>query len=229
MLLLINYLVWITEESITSCLVIKERRKGIKRFLNGKNEIHFSELHILPLIHVNFCFVQDDTENSTLKQLYVKLMAPDRENFPLTTISALQRVCSIKYAFMGFPESVMPLLKYVNCSIVPLPYKTYPISLAMAFSPRSPYTDFWSYRWVSTYKLGLMLSKYLIGCYIMSEKNVLENLAILEDNSWICKSKVTPDHRIVLKKCGSLYTKLVWKGSILFVMTDLVMTLSPPA
>jgi len=97
-------------------------------------------------MHVNFYFVQDETENSTLKQLYVKLMAPDRENFPLTTLGALQRVCGIKYAFIGIPESVMPLLKYVNCSIVPLPYKTYPISLAMAFSPTSPYTDFWSYR-----------------------------------------------------------------------------------
>jgi len=43
-------------------------------------------------------------------------------------------------------------------------------------------------------------------------KKVLENLAILEDNSCICKSKVTPDHRIALKHCGSLYTKLVWKG-----------------
>jgi hypothetical protein len=148
-------------------------------------------------------------------------MAPDRENFPLTTMSALQRVCSIKYAFMGIPESVMPLLKNVNCSIVPLSYQTYPISLAIAFSPSSPYTDFWSFRCVSTYRLGfhmyslnfwMMLSKYLIGCYIMSETKVLENLAILEDNSYICKSKVTPDHRIVLKNCGSLYTKLVWKG-----------------
>jgi hypothetical protein len=128
-------------------LVSYERKKEcIKSLKNGKNENPFSQLHILPLIHVNFCFVQDETENSTFKELYVKLMAPDRENFPLTTLDALQRVCGIKYAFISIPESVMPLLKYVNCSIVPLPYQTYPISLAMAFSPSSPYTDFWSYR-----------------------------------------------------------------------------------
>lgn len=58
---------------------------------------------------------------------------------------------------------------------------------------------------------------------------MLENLAILEDNSCICKSKFTPDHRITLKNSGSLYTKPVWKGSTLIVVTDLVMALSPPA
>jgi hypothetical protein len=63
----------------------------------------------------------------------------------------------------------------------------------------------------------------------MNETKVLGNLAIIEDNSCIWKSKVTPDHRITLKNCGLLYTKLVWKGSTLLVMTDLVMALSPPA
>ena len=63
----------------------------------------------------------------------------------------------------------------------------------------------------------------------MSETRVLENLAVLEDNSCIWKSKLTPDHRITLKNCVSLYTKLVWTGSTLLVMTALVMALSPPA
>jgi len=63
----------------------------------------------------------------------------------------------------------------------------------------------------------------------MTEAKVLKNLAILEYNSCIWKCKVTPDHRITLKNCGSLYTKLVWKGSTLLVMTYLVMALSPPA
>ena len=118
----------------------------MKKLKSGKNEVLFSLWNILPLIHVNFCFVQDETKNNTFKALYEKLMAPDSENFPLTTLGALQRVCGIKYAFIGIPESVMPLLQKVNCSVVPLPYKTYPVGLAMAFSPSSPYTDFWSFR-----------------------------------------------------------------------------------
>jgi hypothetical protein len=73
-------------------------------------------------------------------------MSSDDGNFPATTLGGLQRACSINYAFIAIPENVMPLLKHVNCSIVSLPYKTYPISLAMAFSPSSPYTDFWNYR-----------------------------------------------------------------------------------
>lgn len=76
----------------------------------------------------------------------MKLMAPDRANFPPTALGGLQRVCGVKYAFIAIPEIVMPLLKDVNCSIVPLSYNTYPISLAIAFSPNSPYIDFWSYR-----------------------------------------------------------------------------------
>jgi len=63
----------------------------------------------------------------------------------------------------------------------------------------------------------------------MSEIKVLENLAILEDNSCIWKSKVTPGHRFTLQNCGSLYTILVRKGSTLLFMTDLVMAVSPPA
>jgi hypothetical protein len=73
-------------------------------------------------------------------------MRVDDGNFPATTLGGLQRACSINYAFIAIPENVMPLLKHVNCSIASLPYKTYPISLAMAFSPKSPYTDFWNYR-----------------------------------------------------------------------------------
>lgn len=61
----------------------------------------------------------------------------------------------------------------------------------------------------------------------MSETNMLEILAILGNNLCIWKSTVTPDHnRIILKNCGSLYTELVWKGSALFLMTDLVMASS---
>jgi hypothetical protein len=113
---------------------------------SGKNKMLFFLSHILLSIQVNLCFIQDETDGNIFKELYVKLMEPDRENFPVTALGGLQRVCGIKYAFIAIPESVMPLLKHVNCSIVPLPYRTYPISLAMAFSPRSPYTDFWSYR-----------------------------------------------------------------------------------
>jgi hypothetical protein len=61
----------------------------------------------------------------------------------------------------------------------------------------------------------------------MSETNMLEDLAVLGENSCIWKSTDTPDHRITLKKCGSLCTKLVWKGSTLLVMTALVMALNP--
>jgi hypothetical protein len=91
-------------------------------------------------------FLQDPTDDSIFRELYLKLMRADDGNFPATTLSGLQRVCSTNFAFIAIPENVMPLLKHVNCSVIPLPYKTYPISLAMAFSPRSPYTDFWNYR-----------------------------------------------------------------------------------
>ncbi|PNF31848.1 hypothetical protein B7P43_G08911 [Cryptotermes secundus] len=90
--------------------------------------------------------VSDPKDDSIFRELYLKLMTADEGNFPATTLGGLQRVCNIKYAFIAIPESVRPLLKNVNCSVVPLPYKTYPISLAMAFSSSSPYTDFWNYR-----------------------------------------------------------------------------------
>lgn len=96
-----------------------------------------------------FSFVQDPKDDSIFRELFLKLMAADQDNFPATTLRGLQRVCNIKYAFIATPESVRPLLKDVNCSVVPLPYKTYPISLAMAFSSSSPYADFWNYRCVS--------------------------------------------------------------------------------
>jgi hypothetical protein len=109
------------------------------------------------LVTVLFCFVQDPKDDSIFRELYLKLMTADQDNFPVTTLGGLQRVCNIKYAFIAIPESVTPLLKDVNCSVVPLPYKTYPISLAMAFSPSSPYTDFWNYRRVSVCLLGYVL------------------------------------------------------------------------
>jgi hypothetical protein len=108
------------------------------------------------------CFVQDPKDDSIFRELYLKLMTVDQDNFPATTRGGLQRVCSINYAFIAIPESVMPLLKDVNCSIVPLPYKTYPISLAMAFSPSSPYTDFWNYRRVSICTHLAMRTKYAL-------------------------------------------------------------------
>ena len=73
-------------------------------------------------------------------------MAPDIENFPLESLGGLQRACDMDYAFLAIPESVMPLLSKVNCTIIPLPYKTYPISLAIAFTPDNPYREFISYR-----------------------------------------------------------------------------------
>jgi hypothetical protein len=90
--------------------------------------------------------VQDPQEDDIFHELYRVLMSPDPENFPQTVLQGLQRVCSMKYAFMSIPESAMPLLGQMNCTFVPLPYKTYPISLAIAFSPSTPYRDFWNYR-----------------------------------------------------------------------------------
>ncbi|XP_021913231.1 glutamate receptor ionotropic, delta-2-like [Zootermopsis nevadensis] len=90
--------------------------------------------------------VSDPTDKDIFHEVYSKLMLPDQDNFPRTVLQGLKRICNIRYAFMSIPESVMPLLNQMNCTIVPLAYNTYPISLAMAFSPRSPYTDFWSYR-----------------------------------------------------------------------------------
>jgi hypothetical protein len=107
------------------------------------------EHHTSPIFTALCCFLQDPTDDSIFRELYLQLMSADQDNFPATTLSGLQRVCSINYGFIALPENVMPLLKSVNCSIVPLPYKTYPISLAMAFSPRSPYKDFWNYRQAS--------------------------------------------------------------------------------
>jgi hypothetical protein len=98
-------------------------------------------------------------------------MTADQDNFPATTVGGLQRVCNIHYAFIAIPESVMPLLKDVNCSVVPLPYKTYPISLAMAFSPSSPYTDFWNYRRVSIFThlldMQLKLSDMTLKIFVL--------------------------------------------------------------
>lgn len=103
-------------------------------------------MHFPRFVTALFSFVQDPKDDSIFRELYLNLMTADEGNFPATTLGGLQRVCNIKYAFIAIPESVRPLLKNVNCSVVPLPYKTYPISLAMAFSSSSPYTDFWNYR-----------------------------------------------------------------------------------
>jgi hypothetical protein len=126
------------------------------------------------LVTVLFCFVQDPKDDSIFRELYLERMIADQDNFPATTVGGLHRVCNINYAFIAIPESVMPLLKDVNCSVVPLPYKTYPISLAMAFSPSSPYTDFWNYRLVSIFTHLLDMQLKL--------SDVLENIRSLRPN-----------------------------------------------
>jgi hypothetical protein len=133
----------------------KERQREKKELMNESYKIREKRLRYLFITHfprlvtVLFCFVQDPKDVTIFRELYLKLMTADQDNFPATTLSGLQRACNIKYAFIATLESVVPLLKDLNCSVVPLPYQTYPISLAMAFSPNSPYTDFWNYRRVS--------------------------------------------------------------------------------
>ncbi|KAJ4428518.1 hypothetical protein ANN_24560 [Periplaneta americana] len=92
-----------------------------------------------------FYTVSDDTDVGIFKDVYSRMLL-DQENFPTTTLDGLHRVCKMKFAFMAYPESVLPLIRKVNCSIVPLPYKSYPISLAIAFRANNPYIDFFSYR-----------------------------------------------------------------------------------
>ncbi|KAJ9573684.1 hypothetical protein L9F63_008954 [Diploptera punctata] len=93
-----------------------------------------------------FYTFSDINEDGIFGEVYNKLMAPDPDNFPSDTLGGLQRACNMDYAFVAIPESVMPLLNKVNCTIVPLAYKTYPISLAIAFTPDNPYREFISYR-----------------------------------------------------------------------------------
>ncbi|PSN40369.1 Ionotropic receptor 124 [Blattella germanica] len=93
-----------------------------------------------------FYTFSDEKEDGIFGEIYKKLMVQDPSNFPATTLDGLRRVCSMRYAFFATPESVMPLLGKLNCTIIPLPYKSYPISLAIAFRPDNPFREFISYR-----------------------------------------------------------------------------------
>jgi hypothetical protein len=150
--------------------------------------------HFPRLVTVLFCFVQDPKDDSIFRELYLKLMIADQNNFPTTTLGGLQRVCSIKYAFIAMPESVMPLLKNLNCSVVSLPYKTYPISLAMAYSPSSPYADFWNYRRVSicTHLLDIQLK---LSDMSLKMFTILDFIASLLHK--ISESDISQSHSVV--------------------------------
>jgi hypothetical protein len=84
-----------------------------------------------------------------MKEVYVKLIALDKDNLPITIEEGMQRVCDIdNYAFMTSLDVVLGLLDNITCEITSVLGASIPESLAMSVVERSPYLGLINYKWV---------------------------------------------------------------------------------
>lgn len=93
-----------------------------------------------------------DFQNATdelMKEVYTKLIAPDKDRLPISIQEGMQRVCDANsYAFMTSLDVVLGLLDNITCKISSVPGASVPESLAMSAVKRSSYLGLINYKCV---------------------------------------------------------------------------------
>lgn len=84
-----------------------------------------------------------------MKEVYAKLIAPDKDHLPISIEEGMQRVCDIdNYAFMTSLDVVLGLLDNISCELSSVLGASIPESLAMSVVKRSSYLGLINYKWV---------------------------------------------------------------------------------
>lgn len=75
-----------------------------------------------------------------MREVYAKLIAPDKDNLPISIEEGMQRVCDVNcYAFMTSLDVVLGLLDNITCELSSVLGASIPESLAMSAIKQSPY------------------------------------------------------------------------------------------
>jgi hypothetical protein len=85
-----------------------------------------------------------------LREIYTKLIVTDPENFPATTLEGMQRVCSMKFAFLAQMSRVQSIRHDIPCKIVDLPATSIKANLAIAFAKDNPYREVINHKYVTS-------------------------------------------------------------------------------
>jgi hypothetical protein len=82
-----------------------------------------------------------------MKEVYAKLIAPDKDHLPITIEEGMQRVCdNDNYAFMTSLDVVLGLQNRITCKLTSVLGASIPESLAMTIAKHSPYRSLINYK-----------------------------------------------------------------------------------
>jgi hypothetical protein len=92
------------------------------------------------------CLWQNATD-ALMKEVYAKLIAPDKDRLPISIEEGMQRVCDVdNYAFMTTLDVALGLQDRITCKLSSVPGASIPESLAMTIAKRSPYRSLINYK-----------------------------------------------------------------------------------
>jgi hypothetical protein len=96
--------------------------------------------HTGRLFNFHVSFFQQTSEESVLRQVYDKLILPNRHDAPPDTVRGLQRVCDkSKYAFVVDSTRAVSVSNNVTCDLVPVPDAFIPASGTFVIAKHSPF------------------------------------------------------------------------------------------
>ncbi|PNF14716.1 hypothetical protein B7P43_G09342 [Cryptotermes secundus] len=97
----------------------------------------------------------NNATDALMKEVYVKLIAPDKDQLPISIEEGMQRVCDIdNYAFMTSLDVVLGLLDRITCKLSSVLGASIPESLAMSIAKGSPYRGLINYNLQAMFRSG---------------------------------------------------------------------------
>jgi hypothetical protein len=97
-----------------------------------------------------------------IQRIYKEFIAPHDASFPASDEEGIQRVCSEKKSSYFTSEYlVISSADQLNCSLVPVPETSFPVSISFATVKRSPYRRLINYRYGISVQLWIAI---MIAC-----------------------------------------------------------------